>query len=60
MLTIATAKAYAEKITQGAATYARLMSVDGAAMIQVRVRMPDFHIYWVDCWLEAGRVYGEY
>lgn len=60
MLTIATAKAYAEKITQGAATYARQMSVDGAAMIRVRVRLPSYRVAWVDCWIECGALYGEW
>lgn len=61
MLTIETAKAYAEKITEGRATYARHGMVDGNhPFISVRVRMPDYRVYWVDCWLESGRVYGEY
>lgn len=60
MLSIETAKVHAAKITQGVATYARFVDVDGVATVQVRVRTPNYRIAWVDCWIESGRVYGEW
>jgi hypothetical protein len=61
-LTDANAKAYAETLTGGKATYVRKFhNVDGFGdMLSVRVRLPSYDVAWVDCWIESGCLYGEY
>lgn len=59
ILTVDSAKAYAAKTFGGVATYARHDVTQDAPCIHVRIRRPDFAIWWATVWVESGKHYGE-
>ncbi len=60
MLTIQNAMQYAERIICGAtAINATMQDIDGIAFIAVYLQTP-YGLLTMDCWIECGRLYGEY